>query len=345
MAVDHSHIVPAGYLRQFALDDEQIRIVLTKTGEEIPARTTVKNAGVRGGGQYKRERPDGSRSDDVETHTLHLIENDATPILRRLRDRWPLSGEDKVTLAKFIGVQLVRGPRWFAWHDEFTVENIEEYRAEGAFEPQPHHGDASEEEIFRANLDHFRGSTQTLMKMLYLGAKVGCAMGSMCWTLVEFARPVLATADHPVVVWPMSDGGRRAQSVVPAEVGVRNFLEVRLPISPWQALLMTWRDLPDDPNPVQAKAHHGQNLNAFTIAEAEEQWFFLPGTKCPRFRDGAWLPISAELVPGYSAATALASQLHQQVIADLQARTGDESLMVEIHYLPQDSREALTGRG
>lgn len=86
--------------------------------------------------------------------------------------------------------------------------------------PQPRHGDASEEEIFQANLDHLRASTQTLMGMLQLGAKVGCAVGSMCWTLIEFARPVLATCDHPVVVWPMSDGGRPAQSVVPGEVGV-----------------------------------------------------------------------------------------------------------------------------
>lgn len=344
MAVDHSHIVPAGYLRQFALDDEQIRIVLTKTGEEIPASTTVKNAGVRGDGQYKRERPDGSRSDDFETVTLQSIESDAVPILRELRERWPLSGDDKLILAQFIGIQLVRGPRWFAWHDEFTVKNISEYRAGGAFEPKPHQEGVTEEEIFQANLDFFLNTTQTLMKMAQLGAKIGCAVGSMCWTLVEFAHPVFATSDHPVVVWPMTDAGRPVQSAVPGEVGVRNFLEVRLPISPRQALLMTWRDLPDDPKPVSGKAHHADNLNAFTVAEAEEQWFFLPGSQRPRIRGGTWLPLSAELVHGYSTSAAVSSQLYQTVIGDLQARTGDGSLKVEIHYAPQSKRTKLARR-
>jgi hypothetical protein len=107
---------------------------------------------------------------------------------------------------------------------------------------------------------------------------------------------------------------------------------------------MTWRDLPDDPQPIPAKTPHAHNLNAFTVAEAEEQWFFLPEAPRPRVREGLWLPLSAELVPGYSTSTALSSQLHRQVIGDLQARTGDGSHMVEIHYLPQETREALTGR-
>lgn len=342
MAVDHSHIIPAGYLRQFALHDGQVRIVLARTGRDIPARTTVKNAGVRGGGHYKRERPDGSRSDDVETVSLQAIENDAIPMLRELRQRWPLSGEEKLVLAQFVGMQLVRGPRWFAWHDEFTVENIGEYRASGAFQPRADE-DATEEEIYQTNLGFFRGSTQTLMSMLRLGAKVGCAVGSMCWTLVEFPRPVLATSDHPIVVWPMDDGGRQPQATVPAKVGVRNFLEVRLPVSPTQALLMTWRDRPDDPSPMPGKPHHARNLNAFTVAEAEEQWFFLPGGDRPRVGSGLLLPLSAELVPGYSTSVALSSQLRDKVMRDLEARSGDGSLKVEIHYLPQRSRAALTG--
>jgi hypothetical protein len=341
MAVNHSHIVPAGYLRQFALADEQIRIVLTDTGEEIPARTTVRNAGVRGSGQYKRERPDGSRSDDFETCTLQTIENEAIPILRELHKRWPLSGEDKLALAKFIGIQIVRGPRWFDWHDEFTMENISRYRANGAFEPEPHQRGISEEQIFQANLDFFRGSTQKLVTMARLGAKIGCAVGSMCWTLIEFDRSVLATSDHPIVVWPMTDRSRSVQSATPGDVGVRNFLEVRLPISPARALLMTWRDLPDDPKPVLGKSHHADNLNAFTVAEAEKQWFFLPETQRPRIREGKWLPLSAEFVQGYSASAATSTQLYQTVINDLQGRVGDESLEVEIRYLPQSARKKL----
>jgi hypothetical protein len=335
LAVNHSHIVPAGYLRQFALPDEQIRIVLTQSGKEIPARTTVGNAGVRGGGQYKRERPDGSRSDDFETYTLQSIENDAVPILRELAARWPLSGEEKLVLAQFIGIQLVRGPKWFAWHKKHTTQNIHEYRADGAFEPLAQKHGVAEEVIFEANLKHALGSTQTLMQMAQLGAKLGCAIGSMSWTLVDFGKPALATSDHPVAVWPMNDHGRKAISIAPADVGIRNFLEVRFPVSPSSALLMTWRDLPDDPRPVSGRAHHALNFNAFTVAESEKQWFYRPGSPRPRIRDGLWLPLCAELVEGYSTVAAASSRLYREVMSDLQARSGDGSLKIEISCIPQ----------
>jgi hypothetical protein len=114
VAVGHSHIVPAGYLRQFALEDEEIKIVLTSTGETIAARTTVRNAGVRGGGHYNFNLEDGSQNDDFESVTLQKIENDSIPILRDIGDLWPLCGDHKLAVATFIGMQVVRGPRWFA---------------------------------------------------------------------------------------------------------------------------------------------------------------------------------------------------------------------------------------
>jgi hypothetical protein len=105
---------------------------------------------------------------------------------------------------------------------------------------------------------------------------------------------------------------------------------------------MTWRDLPDDPTPVMGKIHHAHNLNAFTVAEAEKQWFYLPGTQRPRIRPGPWPPLSAELVPDYSPATVARQEIYAKVMADLEARTGDGSLKVEIHYLPQEARAGLT---
>jgi hypothetical protein len=222
------------------------------------------------------------------------------------------------------------------------LTNVEEYRSQGAFEPKTRHGDASEEEIFKANLAFFQSEQQRLKKMTFLGAKVGCAIGSMCWTLIDFGRPVLATSDHPVVVWPMTDRGRRNGPVEPADVGVRNFLEVRLPVSSSQALLMTWRDLPDDLEPIAGKPHHAQNLNAFTVAEAEKQWFFRPKTRRPRIRDATWLPLSSEVLQGsYSTSSVGASETYAKVIQDLQTRVGDESLKVEIRFIPQEARAGL----
>jgi hypothetical protein len=159
----------------------------------------------------------------------------------------------------------------------------------------------------------------------------------MSWSLVEFGSPVVATADHPVVVWPPSDQGRPAEPVVASKVGIGNLLEVRFPVGPTTTVLMTWRDQPDPPNPISGKTHHAENLNAFTIAEAEKQWFHKPGTRRPRQRSGNWMPLSLELIPGYSIREAAYSDRRQRIIAALNDRLGEaieKSLRAEIRHIP-----------
>jgi hypothetical protein len=345
MPVDHTHIVPAMYLRQWADQTRCVQTVLVRQGKEL--HLPIKSVGVRGGGYYKRERPSGERSDDVETVSIQSIESNAAPILHEFEDRWPLSGDDKVAFALFVGLQLVRGPRWFGWQDNFTVENLTKYRQEGRFAPEPGQ-DASEEEIFRANLEHFqKGSTESMMTMLRLAAKIGSCIGSMNWTLLQFGPPVLAASDHPVVVWPATEAGRKAEPTEAGKIGVANLLEVRFPISPSSAIVMCWRDRPDTREPIAGHRLQADNLNAFTIAEAEEQWFYQPGARRPRKRSGHWLPLAPELAPGYSVLAAARSQVRQRVYADLQARLGDTntpfSRLAQIHYQPHDTHISVSG--
>lgn len=79
--------------------------------------------------------------------------------------------------------------------------------------------------------------------MLSLGTKVTVILASMHWTLLEFSRPWLVTSDHPVVMWPLSERARTPQPTS-MDAGVLETLEVRVPVSPHQAILMTWKDEP-----------------------------------------------------------------------------------------------------
>ncbi len=89
-----------------------------------------------------------------------------------------------------------------------------------------------------------------------------------------------------------------------------------------RAVLMTWSDKPDDEGVrVRGSRNHAGRLNAFTIAAADRQWFYLPGTAPPR-ATGRLLPLSPELVSGYSAAAAERSARRAAVSQEVQGKLG-----------------------
>jgi hypothetical protein len=129
--VDRSHVVPAGYLRNFSQDDQiEVRLATDTSKRTV---TSVKNAGVQKG-FYKRTRPDGSRIDDIEWSLSH-IEAVATPVLREIESHWPPDLPTKAMLAEFFGMQLIRGHRWRRWHETFTREHVDKHRRGAAPNP------------------------------------------------------------------------------------------------------------------------------------------------------------------------------------------------------------------
>lgn len=70
------------------------------------------------------DRPDGTRSDDVE-YSLARAEHKAVAVLLELEQRWPLRRGDKSLVAEFIGLQWVRGPQWYEWHCRFGREQFD----------------------------------------------------------------------------------------------------------------------------------------------------------------------------------------------------------------------------
>jgi hypothetical protein len=269
---------------------------------------------------YRRTRPDGTPIDDIEWSLSH-IESAAAPLLQNLGDRWPLSFEAKAILAELFSVQLVRGTRWKNWHETFSKQFVDEQR--DAEDPTTiTRSEQTVEVVSAAELErHLLGDTNRLMGMLSLGRKLASAFGSMHWTLVKFAAPLLATSDHPIVLWPR-DARARGPEATPMNLGVLETLEVRVPMSPKLAILMTWGDWLDTGEArVNGARHHAEGLNAFTIAEADRQWFHWP-TKVPPVGSGSFLPLSVQLLANYDAQAAATSRRRATISAQIQPKIG-----------------------
>lgn len=316
-AVKDAHILPKAYLRNFAGPDGNA--IGVRFPDDSQKRLTLSIAKVATRKHfYRRERPDGTKIDDVEW-SLSQLEGAAAPVLAAVGDLWPLETEDKGKLAQFFAMQLLRTPQWMEWHGDFTTKFFEERREQGLPGNERSDADAGEAEAE----EHLRSSTPRLLRMLSLSRKAAMILGSMHWTLIEFATPLLATSDQPVYLWSRSvhSSGPRASDF---GVGLLETLEVRVPISPHQALFMTWHDAPDsDERRIEGNEHQAAALNAFTIANCDRQWFHLPGTSPPVAR-GRLGPLSPQLLPGYSAERAGGSQRRARTAQIIESRKDED---------------------
>jgi Protein of unknown function (DUF4238) len=313
--VKRAHIVPRCYLLNFAVEKS---LMLNVDGKAIPKPTSIDDAAVRRT-FYRRYRPDGSPIDDVEW-SLSQLEDVIGPMLPEVREAWPYETAEKGKLAEFFAFQLVRGPRWKKWREEEARKTIEEQRRNP--EPVLHNGlwlPVTHKTINELE-ERLLSETEWLIRMMSLANKLVDIFGSMRWCLVKFDQPLLAISDHPIVGWHMKADSRRPEPNS-AGVGALNFLEVRVPISPTLALLMTWQDLPDAEEPISGSEAIAANLNAFTIANSERQWMHQPGSTPPVAQEYLH-PISPTLIPGYGPGEVEASEVRKMVTKNIQPKLG-----------------------
>jgi hypothetical protein len=208
----------------------------------------------------------------------------------------------------------------------FTSDYFSGVRASGEFEGRQPEGMTIEEALAETERQ-LSSDTVALTKMLDLSRKGAQIIGSMHWTLLQFERPWLATSDHPVVLWPLDAVSRQPKkSENLFRGGLLNTLEARFPISPHYALLMTWLDLPDNETSiVKCKRETAANLNAFTAAEAEHQWFHVPRVTAPR-ASGQLLPVAPGLLRPYSANLAFESYRRNETSRRIQPKLGGGEL-------------------
>lgn len=301
--VKRAHIVPRTFQAAWAQEGKVTVHVLDEAGRQtalVPMPIT--HAGTRNR-YYRRERPDGSSIDDTEA-SLAFVEAKAAPVLRHaITTVNALSTDEKGGLAQFVGVQMVRGPRFFNQRADLLAGLIAEV-PQDQFKPAAIR--AAQGDLFRARArleDVYTSATQAHLTMLTTAAKLGVVIGNMRWELLTFAEPVLAYSDHPVVVWP----GLAEQAVPSASQGLGPLgaAELLIPLGPRTLLLANWVDLPD-PAPCEAGDEIAAHANAFVVAQADRQWMHSPGASCP-VAEGPFVPLTTRRDPSYNASRVQAS--------------------------------------
>ena len=326
--VERAHIVPRTYLRNFANAEEMIGMRLSG-GDGEERVISIDDAAVRKR-FYRRTRPDGTPIDDAE-RMLGMIEERAGPILRSLEAGWPLDFEEKHFLVEFFALQILRGEQWRRGYVERTERLVEDYRERELFAEEIAASGLTPEEVAERNRDFFLSDTQRLRRMFGMSPKGSAILGSMIWALIRFDRPMLATSDHPVSAWSRFETSSRPKPGPPFGVGLINLLEIRVPVSPKAAIVMAWLERAEDiAEPFPGGRQEARNLNAFTIAQAERQWFHLPGTKPSFGKKRSYRPLSMDLFPDYGPEAAERSTLRNVVSEKINSTLGEESTEYEI---------------
>lgn len=313
--VDNAHVIPRFWLRQFASENDVIGVV--RGGRKYETKT--RRAGTRGK-FYARTRPSGKRIDDIEW-SMSQLEGPSARALRELEGEWPLDLSRKATLAQLFGLQLVRGPDYRIYHERLATDEITRFVLGGSGVERAAYEELDAEGLVPVATG-VANDTQRLLRMNLLSAKVSASLGSMTWTLLRRDTDDLALSDQPVALWPVGIESQLRRAEKLWAVGLVNLLEVRVPVSPRLAILMTWADRTDDPEPVEITAHQAINLNAFTITGADQEWFYLPGTD-PKSNQGPWFPLSRQLLDGYTTDAAQTSRVRREIHTRLSARVGE----------------------
>jgi hypothetical protein len=270
--------------------------------------TSTRNAGTRSW-YYRRTRPSSEKVDDIEA-SLAYVEDKATQPLRELIAGESITYERKGGVAQLLALQMLRGPAFFAAREEFLISQIGQLDA-ASFKPRALAKAGGDVAKLRQDLlDASLGSTARLNAMLLRTMKMASPLALMRWQILRFDSPVLAYSDHPVVVWPMSL--QRARPFARQGFAPLDALEIRVPIAPHAAVLMTWMDLSDEQNvPLGWRA--AAELNAFTISQSDRQWMHRPGSE-PPVAKGELAPISRLHKPVYDRYAALRSARRARAI-------------------------------
>jgi hypothetical protein len=295
--VKSAHIVPRMYQDAWAIDGQ---VAVHVDGAKQPVLMPTNKAGTRSR-YYRRIRPNGEAIDDIEA-SLSVLEDKAKPALADLRAGAALTHETKGGLAQFFAVQMVRGPGFFDQRGRLIKDMLDE-AGEEAFKPEGLARAGSLEAARARTVELYADATVRLRTMLAYGIKIGTVLAHMRWQVLRFDTPLVAYSDQPVVLWPWL-----IPATLPFErpnLGPLTALEIRVPLAPDAALLMTWADRSDQVDvPVAPLA--AAELNAFTIGQADRQWMHTPGQE-PPIADGPLLPVVRLVEPAYTAEVAMRS--------------------------------------
>lgn len=296
-----------------------MRVDLTKPVNEKAERRTPKTVGYRP--RYFANREIARRAEQ----RLSVIEGKGLEVLNQLDEVWPLEGKGTIEprwyLARLVAVHMVRNPGfWDKMAQSASIsiaQRLPEYKLNATQERELLQVLTSEEFA----VDH----------MFSMIAKSASMIASAHWTVIEFEDRLLATSDQPVTAVPLLDDGAKTPVDPQPAHGLLNTEEFRFPIDPNRALLFTWADALDTPEPVQGDDDIAANLNRSVIGQAELEWFHHPARRPTTLpRSGLYTEdctaLGRLLLPNYSTAAAVDSPRRREANRCIERMTEEDGL-------------------
>lgn len=261
---------------------------------------------------------DGAGARDASWEiAMSRLEATAVPALRRVPD-WPLSPQDRNTITEYLALLALRSPAFRTWHAESSGALLRADRQAGKY------AEFTEEQWTYAE-QYFTGQEFWRNTMARLLSRVASLLGSMHWTLLRFSSPRVCICDQPLVCVPLIQPGEaRTVEVLPAG-GFANLMEVRAPVDPHHALLLSWHDDEDEEEPVTAGRDLLRDLNFSIVEQAEQHWCHRPGATPPHA--ARWsLPLSMRVIEGYGAAVVETSIRRKRALQSVEEITAEGKL-------------------
>jgi len=274
--------MPQFYLRRFADANDQVSVV----SRDLKKRFTTSVAKAAAETDfYAVETTTGEKSQEIEKF-LSVIETHAARALEgMLSGQFPPSDEDRETLALFIAFQVTRGRAhrqiWATITDAGVkmsalmlasgeTSDIAARLAAKTGEPATADDVAAVKRLVEdpESWEAVAHQNSAIENMLKAAPQYAPYISARRWRLARFTEPLLLTSDSPVAMWHRTD--TRSYGI-----GLANADELRLPLGPRHALVMTaetgrehtWDLLP----------HHANDFNRAVAARGYEWIYHTPG--------------------------------------------------------------------
>lgn len=247
------HLLPQFYMRSFADTKGRVRVVARASGDEF----TTGTANVFVERDYYTVSSVDAEDDPALIEGLYSqVEGVAAPIFEQLRDgEFPLDGQSRSEFASFMALQVSRGRMFRDFMDRVTDEmgrmvlRVAADAPEGYWEakrteweanpegpePPPPLSERDRQMLREGKAFNIKPSREHVIEMSFAHLEqMTLVLMAMTWRLVVFDEPCLFTSEHPLSYWREPSPMDRMYGIGPTTAD-----EVRLPISPTRALVLT----------------------------------------------------------------------------------------------------------
>jgi hypothetical protein len=273
----HTHATPQVYLRRFAVDG----LLIGQSTGQVPRQLGTPVVGVRKR-WFTLETAHG-RSNQLED-ALAALESRVKHVFAKFdAAQLPLSSDDKAVMAEFIGTQMCRGMGYRELRRALFDQRVPALR-DRVREIYREHAPARIAEAESHDLSPLISKNETMRALVDTSRVMANALVNMRWQMVRWPRPVLLSSDQPAVCW------RAPHQSSPW--GVSQAVEMRMPLSPTQAVVASWHDGPDADEVVEGDRLAAMSMNHHTRKHRVDWLYWQPGTEPVRGHPLHDLPLS-----------------------------------------------------